>query len=259
MTTLTGAQFIPHSHNRKTGTKEPGGRVAATYASIKATCPTSCELRKSRTCYAMSAFVGVHVSRLDKTNFTAIKVAQQEAKLIRYSFNGGPIPQDGARGGRDLRLHVAGDCRTKKGATSLGMAARAWRKRGGGAVWTYTHAWRTVPRSAWTEHVKVLASIESVEDVTLAAAQGYNPARVVPEFPNGAKAWLESGIRWIPCPAQTKEEVRCSSCRLCLNELPANSGIAFEAHGVSKNRLKSRLPVLQGQSDDAVLEGNTDH
>ena len=54
-----------------------------------------------------------------------------------------------------------------------------------------------------------------------------------------AAASIEDGVRWIPCPAQTRDDVTCDSCRLCWDDAKLraiNAGVAFEAHGSAKRR-----------------------
>ena len=246
---MTHAIFVEDSRNVKVRGKA-GGRVAATYASITHTCPSTCALKKTGECYAQSGHVGFVVNRLDKAGKTTpLAAAKQEAAAIDAAYNGGPVPQDGARGGRDLRLHVSGDCRTAAGARVLAAAVARFKARGGGDSWSYSHAWADVPREAWGT-ISVLASIDKVEDAELALARGYAPARYVSEFPS-EKAWVENWVKFIPCPAQTRH-VSCNTCRLCF-DAPAlaarRTGIAFSAHGVRKTAMKRRLNVLSEKQD----------
>lgn len=129
----------------------------------------------------------------------SIKVAKAEALAIDGAFRGGPID------GRPIRLHTVGDCRNRTSARIVGEAASRWVERGGGNAWTYTHAWREVPRESWGPSVSVLGSIDVVGHARRAIQAGYAPARYVPAFPHGSRSWVESGVRWIPCPAQTRE------------------------------------------------------
>lgn len=224
--------FVKESKNRKLGE-----RVSATYSSIKGTCPDTCEL-KGTTCYAETGYVGIQVARLDKAlkklPWDATKIARQEAKLIDESFKGGEVD------GRALRLHVAGDVRTQKGVKYLANAAMRWQARGGDKVWTYSHAWRKLPRKLW-KSISVLASVDSVKEANEAVKAGYAPAIVVDHF-DGDKAFKIKGsnIKWIPCPNQTRD-VSCADCGLCLNEhklTAQKAGIAFSVHGSRKSKFK---------------------
>ena len=234
------ATYVSDSGNTKImGSK----KVDATYVTIKGSCPNSCSL-KGEGCYAQSSFVGMHVARLDKASqgISALQVAREEAKAIDQSYNGGKVPTN-----RDLRVHVSGDSRTLAGTRLINNAIGRWKKRGGGDCWSYTHAWKNIPRDEWT-NVSILASISSVQEVKLARKQGYAPAIVVIEhLDNKTYKLHNSDVKWIPCPAQTKG-VGCSDCRLCFNAnrlFQGNYGIAFAAHGINSNKIKRRLTVIK--------------
>lgn len=237
---MNGVIYVSNSGNTKImGSK----KVDATYSSIEVTCPSSCEL-KNTGCYAQTSYVGMQNARLNKeaSNLSPLQVARAEAKAIDNSYSGGNVPT-----GRDMRLHVAGDSRTVTGSRVINKAVGRWKQRGGGDCWSYTHAWRNVSRDEW-DNVSMLASVDSVSEISEAREQGYAPAIVVPEF-NSDKAFNLDGTdtKFIPCPAQTRE-VGCTDCRLCFNAdrlFHKNMGIAFAAHGVRKNAIKKRLNVIQ--------------
>lgn len=237
---MDGAIYVSDSGNTKImGTK----KVDATYVSIKASCPKSCPLM-GEGCYAQLSYVGFTNHRLDEeaAGFSPLQAARSEAKVINDSYKGGNVPI-----GRDLRLHVAGDSRTLAGTRIINKAVKRWKKRGGGDCWSYTHAWKHVPRNEW-DQVSILASITTVDEVDAARLQGYASAIVVPEHTSEKAYKLEgSDTKWIPCPAQTRG-VGCSDCRLCFNAdrlYNNNLGIAFSVHGVKRNNIKRRLTVLK--------------
>jgi hypothetical protein len=237
---MKGAIYVSDSGNTKImGSK----KVDATYASIKNSCPDSCSL-KGKGCYAQTSFVGMINKRMERRakNGSALDLARAEAKAIDASYNGGDVPK-----GRDLRIHVAGDSRTITGTKLINNAVGRWKKRGGGDCWSYTHAWKHVPRYEWS-NVSVLASVSNVDEAYECGEQGYAPAIIVAEHPSD-KAYLldRSDIKWIPCPAQTRG-VGCSDCRLCFNAdrlREGNFGIAFAAHGIKKNDVKRHLTVIK--------------
>jgi hypothetical protein len=237
---MDGAIYVSDSGNTKImGSK----KVDATYVSIKASCPKDCPLM-GEGCYAQLSYVGITTHRLDEeaAGFSPLQAARAEAKAIDNSYKGGDVPT-----GRDLRLHVAGDSRTVTGTRIINKAVKRWKQRGGGAVWSYTHAWKNVLRQEW-DQVSILASVTTVDEVAHARQLGYAPAIVVPDFPSEKAYQLPgSDTKWIPCPAQTRE-VGCSDCRLCFNAdrlYDNNMGIAFSAHGVKKDNIKRRLTVIQ--------------
>lgn len=209
---------------------EKVGDASATYASIDASCPKDCSQRDAG-CYAQSGNVGIHVNRLDRaaegSTMDTRDVARQEAKQIRNAISEGLDT-------RPLRLHVSGDCRTPSAARELAKATEGWRA----PVWSYTHAWKSVPREAWGR-VSVLASVDKAEDIPLAFERGYAPALVVSTH-ESRRAYEVQGIRGIPCPAQTTEGVTCVKCGLCMRAdwlHETKAAILFAAHGSSKRRL----------------------
>lgn len=245
----------PASSNRKLAPQrrvQVGNRVrnepfapycSSTYVSISATCPDSCTF-KGAGCYAIA---GMAVQRLDRgakrTGMNGTQVADVEAEAIDQMFVRG-VPQDGARGGRDLRLHVSGDAASATAARLLVGAARRWRERGGGLVFTFTHQWRTIPRSAWGP-ISVLASCETPEQVEEARAQGYSPAITVEQHESDRPIEV-AGTRIIPCPNQTRGRT-CVECRLCLDAdklFERRAGIAFQIHGNGRDAAIVALDAL---------------
>lgn len=204
------------------------GKVSTTYQPT--THCVDCPL-KNNGCYAQTGMVAMHTRKLDdaarESHASPTRTARQEARGIRAL----------KAHGQGLRLHTSGDCPSTEAAGIVADAAEEFMSRGGGQAWTYTHAWRRVSRKAWG-NVSVLASVETLSDAKRAMRKGWAVARVVPKFA-GDKAWQEGGVRWIPCPAQTRDSVTCESCRLCWDDDKLRSigaGVAFEAHGSSKRR-----------------------
>lgn len=216
-----------------------GPFVSATSVSILATCPATCPFKGTPSepsgCYVRAGFTAIQAAKLDRGAFglSGDEVIAGECRAIDDAFDGGPVPQDGAAGGRDLRLHVGGDVPSVASTKMLARAARRWRARGGGAVWTYTHSWRTVPRSAWGDAIAVLASVEHAKDIEAARKRRYASIIVVDEFPSESAFTLPgTRSRVIPCPAETRG-TPCVRCRLCLdrNLLAINAAIGLRVHG----------------------------
>jgi hypothetical protein len=174
-----------------------------------------------------------------RTQVRGLTVMRAEAQLITESWARGTVTQDGARGGRDLRLHVGGDVSCADGASILAGAADTWYSKGGGSVWTFTHRWREIPSYHWGE-INALASVESTAEARQAIQLGYTPALVLERHPSD-QAFVIDGLRVIPCPAQTRGTT-CVECRLCLDgKLPHNAVIAFAAHGKQQDRVLTHL------------------
>ena len=239
---MRDAMAVERSRNEKTGD------VSVTYASIDATCSERCPLfSKSGTrrvhvsgdtearvsdrpitngCYARGGMVAMQERKLDDS-LTPLQAARAEAKAV-----------DGLTGVRPLRLHVSGDARTTEAARTLASAAAFYTNKAGMPVWTYTHSWREVARSAWGG-VSVLASVHSVGQAWRAIANGYAPAMVVPKHESN-KATTVDGLKLIPCPAQTTPTVKCTDCKLCWKDGWLHSQkavITFAVHGGSKRKV----------------------
>lgn len=221
---LSPVVAVEQSKNAKTGD------VSVTMVS-QASCPDSCPLKR-KGCYAENGFAGFATRRLNKSSETdAVRIARAEARAIaRLS------------GRRDLRVHVVGDCRTERAARIVSRAMARHRAKQGKRAWTYTHAWRKVRRECWGSE-SVLASCETPAEVLEARAAGYATALVVSEFQQESAYDLD-GVRVIPCPAQTRENVTCQSCGLCMDAgrlHKAGLTIAFEAHGSQAHKVRDAV------------------
>ncbi len=226
--------------------------ACSTSVSIEATCPVTCRY-KDNGCYEQAGLTGGRAKKRDQAaeGMTGDEVAELEAATIDAQFPRG-VPQDGARGGRDLRLHVAGDAPSEAGARMLAGAAQRWLDRRGGAVWTYTARWGEIPREAWGP-IHVLASVQTIEEADEAASLGYTPAYSISTFESTRRypmRFSKAGLQVLPCPAQTRDR-DCVSCRLCLRELAPNIAIGFEVHG-NKRGKHYHLPILGERIEDTL-------
>lgn len=233
------------SLNRKTGT------AAVTYVAQQS-CPSSCPFQ-GHGCYAEGGAIGIHTRRLNRAarDATPAEVAMAEAEAIdrcEVRFEGQP-----------MRLHSVGDCASNLAARIVARACARWQERGGGPVWTYTHAWREVDRDAWGT-VSVLASCETFAEVIEARARGYAAAIVVEEF----------GPGMVACPAQT-HHTSCTDCRLCMDDAGLRRRrkvIGFKVHGdastilsasatlrgTKRPKLREVIPAMVEKSDVQIAE-----
>lgn len=233
-----------------------GPYTASTYASISATCPDSCPF-KDAGCFAQAGASHLTMKRLDDAGrrVAGLEVSLAEAEKLSALWPRG-VPKDGAKGGRDLRLHVGGDVSCEAGARTLKTAVSRLRRRGLGACWTYTHRWREIPREAWGGAISALASCESSTDVQLAVARGYAAALTVDYFPDGRRTFeLPGALRGVPCPYEAgierdeqglvvKTGPHCVRCRLCFDTAKLRRRglvIVFAAHGSQAEYARERL------------------
>lgn len=214
------------------------GKVSTTYLAT-VSC-VDCPL-KGNGCYAEHGMVAIWKRKLD----AAVR-ARKASPVRQAQAEAAGIDALKARG-QGLRLHTSGDCPTEEAARIVADAAERFMQRGGGKAWTYTHAWRRVARKAWGK-VSILASVETLADARRAIKRGWAPARVVSGFPHGDKAWIDGGVRWIPCPAQTRDNVTCESCRLCWDDAKLRSigaGVAFDAHGSARKQAAQAVAACE--------------
>jgi hypothetical protein len=218
----------------ETSENEKLGGCSCTYLA-QHSCPDSCPLLGAG-CYAEYGPLHFITHRLNQAPpLNPAALARREAAAIAA-----------LTGDRPLRLHVVGDARTPLAARILAEAAESYRKRGSRPVWTYTHAWRVVPRSCWGTAVSVLASCESTEQVARARGRGYAAALVVPSYQRESAYDLD-GVRVVPCPWQTRG-VTCRDCRLCFDDqalLRRGHAIAFAAHGAGAATVRLALRLIQ--------------
>ena len=242
------ARAISKSANEKLGD------AATTYAAQQS-CPTDCVFFNGGGCYAENGRIAASTTiplnaAAELAGASALDVARAEAAAIDAMK---VVP------GRPMRLHTVGDCASDEAARTVSAAAERYMERGGGPVWTYTHAWRVVERASWGR-VSVLASCEDVDQFDYARERGYAPSIVVDEFP-GRRKFLLDGEYIIPCPAQTTDGVNCSSCRLCFDDdrlFELNAAVGFAVHGTMMVR-KAALKALEDPGDPDRRLTSRDH
>ncbi len=218
---------VEKSSNTKTGI------VSATYAPIF-TCPTDCPFR-DHGCYAQSGPSALHLARINKAAAGKSIVELAEAEAIGLAS---------LTGHRALRLHVVGDCSTDDAARIVSCACDDYMARHDQAVWSYTHAWRTVSVDSWGG-VSILASCETALDVYEAFNRGYTPSVTG----NVVEA---AGFRSVICPAQVRD-VNCVRCRLCWNGASLRKSkkvVTFLPHGARKRAAEEAIMVRREEVDE---------
>lgn len=235
------------SHNAKIG------KCATTYAA-QASCPTDCVFFDGGGCYAETGWVGKTVTA--PLNEAATSVGIPTPRAVAQA-EAGAIDRLSLRDGRPLRLHTVGDCATDEAARIVAAAAEDYMVNGGGPVWTYTHAWRTVDRASWGL-VSVLASCETAADVKLAHERGYATSIVVEEFVDDRR-YSKRNVNVLPCPAQTRDR-DCASCGLCFNDRRLREErltIGFEVHGIPVTIKRAKLALRDPDDPDRRLDLET--
>ena len=208
---------VENSNNKKLG------GMSTTYASLQS-CPKDCPFLRSKSCYAMHGPLNILRERLcGKRANSKLTIARQEARAI-----------DALSGRWPLRIHTVGDCSTPAAAKTIAKAAQRFMAKHNESAYTYTHAWRSVPRKAWGP-VSVLASCETVEEVRQAQKMGYVATLVLPKFAKRT-AHIVGGPRVLPCLKQTGASRSCLDCGICMKEgtlRKTGLTIGFKVHGPS--------------------------
>jgi hypothetical protein len=213
------------------------GNAATTY-SAQTSCPASCPFFAGGGCYAEQGRLGKTITAPLNEAAAAVDHTPLDVALAEAAAIDGLVVSPG----RPLRLHTVGDCASDEAARTVAAAAARYRERGGGPVWTYTHAWRDVARESWGE-VSVLASCETAADVAAARARGYATELTVDHFEDARRHKLtaseggpsQAGVDVLPCPEQTRGRT-CSECRLCFDDralYERDYSIALSLHGTA--------------------------
>lgn len=223
---------------------------AVTYVAQQS-CPQEC-LFLNQGCYAEYGPMLWSVTsklNLEAKGLSPAELARMEGEKIWW------MRYDPSARNRPLRLHGVGDCKTDYAAQEVSSAADLWILTNKAPVWGYTHAWKNVKRESW-RNISILASVENPIDLALAWKRGYAAALVVPEFPDGPKAftqWIKKpgkksqSFKIIPCPEQTLG-IGCRDCKLCFKDQWLHENrivIGFTPHGVGQKKIRQTLVSIQ--------------
>jgi hypothetical protein len=221
--------FIRESGNRKTGA------IPVTY-SERATCPESCPHYRSD-CYAEDYY----------TRMSWDKVPQRGGTLDQLCASIAALPE-----GQLWRMNVAGDL-PGEGETvdpvALGKIVRA---NAGRLGFTYTH--KKAPEAVhWVRHANAwgftvnLSADDAGEADTLAALNAGPVVCIVP-MDTPERTATPEGRSIVVCPAQTRDDVTCESCRLCARSNRAVI-VGFRAHGtrakIADSKARRVIPIAR--------------
>jgi hypothetical protein len=203
---------VKQTSNSKTGP------MAATYRTAD-TCPGSCPLRDAG-CYARGRIFGIP-ARLGQEATEAYAEVQALASNLRL--------------GAMVRANVSGDVLAEDGRPDfpyLSALSHVATERPDAAVYGYSHAWRSITPDI-APGVTLNASCESAEEIITATAAGWPTVTTATDAADPIIGSTIAGRKVIVCPAQTRDGVTCSTCRLCAR--PARrSTVAFLVHGSGK-------------------------
>lgn len=221
--------FIPQSSNRKTGP------IPVTY-SERGTCPPSCPHYRAD-CYAEDFY----------TRMSWDKVPVRGGTLEELTRSISALPE-----GQLWRHNVAGDLPgegEEVDPVALGEIVRANIGRRG---FTYTHK-KSAEAIEWAQHATrwgftVNLSADDAGEADSLAETGLPVCAIVP-MDTPEKTETPQGRTIIVCPAQSREDVDCSSCGLCARA-DRRVIIGFRAHGtrarVADAKARRVIPIVKG-------------
>jgi hypothetical protein len=104
-------------------------------------------------------------------------------------------------------------------------------------AFSYTHAWEQIDRERIPDNYVMNASTESVSEATRAISLGF-PTVITND--NVREGEMINGKRVVTCPAQTRDNVTCATCKLCSK--PQRAAIVrFLVHGIARNKARKAI------------------
>lgn len=226
---MTAYHFIRTSSNSKTGP------IPVTY-SERETCPPSCPHYRAD-CYAEDFY----------TRLAWDKVPARGGTLAELCASIEALPA-----GQLWRMNVAGDLPgqgEELDPVALGEIVRANIGRRG---FTYTHK-KSPEALHWVAHANawgftVNLSADDAGDADALAETGAGPVCAIVPSDTPEKSYTPAGRTIIVCPAQTRDNVSCSTCGLCARA-DRSVIVGFRAHGtrarVTDAKARRVIPIAK--------------
>lgn len=224
-------------HLTKKSSNKKTGPIAVSTTS-RDSCSPSCPLFGNG-CYAETGPLKLHWDKVsdgpwaEKPRGTDIETFIRELKTL---------PE-----GSCLRHNQAGDLPHFNGsinAHALGLIANACAERKLKA-WTYTH--HDIEHYGNRELIKASPSMGMVVNVSAHSQahaidvyrQGMPAVCIVPKDTQ-VNTWCTDSVRFVVCPAQTKQNLTCAECKLCANA-DRTCVVAFKAHGTQAKKVEQTI------------------
>jgi len=221
--------FVKRSSNVKIGP------IPATM-SPRATCSDLCPFKRSG-CFGDNFPLSLHWDRLD---YAGLSWAEMIAKV--KALKAGALFRHNVVG--DLALLADGTI-DEVALSEFAQAARSKRPI------IYTHSEQTarnlniLARSGLVVNV----SCETYAQAERAIAHGVNAVLTVKRSEVTETTRKSKTLRLVPCPAETRDDVTCATCKLCSRDRVASGAVVtFHAHGAQTKKLEAALDRVEGRA-----------
>jgi len=228
----------PHYHVTATSANAKTGRILVTTSSAE-TCPPACPLR--RTCYAKSGHLALHWSAVNRgergtpwigflRTLAAALAVKGEGATWRHN-QAGDLP--GAGDWIDapaLAAIVAVNADAKAHGFTYTHKPVTTADAGGDAALAAVNLAAVVAANAGGFTINLSANSLAHADALADVAHGRAPIVAVVPHDAPDRLTTPAGRRAIVCPAQTRDDVTCATCRLCARA-ERSVIVAFRAHG----------------------------
>ena len=213
---LTDVHLVKRSSNSKIGP------IATSYRP-QTTCPSTCRFLPSNEggCYATGRINGM-------------------AKKYSKSYTHAEAAET-LRGATMFRDRVVGDCSTADGLVDydyINSIADVCAELDIPAF-SYTHMWQDMDVTRIPSNYVMNASTESIAEAAMAVDLGFPTVITSDDIAEGT---IINGKRVVTCPAQTRDNVTCATCKLCSKS--RSSIIRFLVHGIAKNKARNAIAAV---------------
>ena len=220
-----------HYHITLKSSNVKTGKIPVT-TSDSLTCPDSCPLKASNTCYAKSGNLNLHWSKVSDGS-RAISFDQLIETIRQLPVN------------QLWRHNQAGDLMGLNETIDVNAMHQLIDANRGKRGFTYTHKPLNAENSAIIKESNQKGFTVNVSANNLIQADEYKALNIAPvvaiisdNLPKTFKT--AGGNRVVTCPAQTNSKTSCETCGLC-QRADRDYIIGFIAHGTSKKRLLSQI------------------
>jgi hypothetical protein len=234
----------PHFHVTPRSANAKTGPIVVTTSAAK-TCPPACPLK--RTCYAKGGPLALHwaaVTRGDRGapwrsflgDLRAALAKTPRGQVWRHN-QAGDLPGAGDKIDRDALAELV-ELNATSGARGFTYTHKPLIAEDGDATLAEANLAAVVEANARGFTVNASANSLAHVDALASALKGRVPICVVVEEKKEKVHVTPGGIKVVVCPAQTRSNVTCATCRLC-SRADRKVVVGFEVHGTGAKHYKT--------------------